>query len=70
MHGDEIANTAVKIGDALFKMFNWVVEHLPDLDHFADSLGGWQKAFDKLALVVTLGLVGRLNGVLSALTGI
>ncbi len=69
-HGKEIADTIVKIADALFRMLDFLVRHLPDLDRFVESIGGWGVALTALAAIISASFVGRVLGLLGALRGL
>ena len=69
-HGQQIADILWKISDALLSILKYIVEHLPALDDFVTSIGGWTKAFEGLFAVFLAERVGRVLSVFSALRGI
>lgn len=69
-HGKEIAEILAKIADALLTILKYIVEHLPQLDHFVDSIGGWTNAFAAMAAIFTATFVARVAGLLASLVGL
>ena len=69
-HGQEISEVVVKIADALLRMFTYIVKHLPDIDAFVESIGGWNVALLALGAVVLTKVLGPLGSFLKILSSL
>ena len=67
-HGKEIAAAISDIAKALLELFSFLVESLPAIDAFVQSIGGWKTVFIALAAVfVGNKLLGPLTSMFSIL---
>ena len=69
-HGKELSNTIAAIGEALFKMLDYIVRNFPVLDKFVGTVGGWSTALTALGVAVSAGMVLRVTSLLGAMRGL